>query len=201
MHPKYTWARSVRGSSISTCFINFFHIGAIFHFFPAILMSSTYTDSNDPCLRWTNIHSQFGIFSHPRLLSIVFSMAIRFLEDRTNVVQEVPRDLPYWTMIWGICVSVDVSKHLNIPNLEFCAFWEHPPIFTCELADTASAAYASQPGDLAMTSMIFAAFIWDAEEPCSVKTAKAPELSWSTWTVFLLAKKHTKYSWCQSAVV
>ena len=40
--------------------------GAIFCFFPTIfMMSSTYTDKNDPCIWWTNRHSQFGTFSHP----------------------------------------------------------------------------------------------------------------------------------------
>ena len=49
------------------------------------------------------------------------------------------------------------------------------------MADTASAACALQPGNLAMTWMIFAAFIWDADEPCSEKTAQTPDLSWCTW--------------------
>ena len=47
-------------SSCTTCastvvnihmFINFFHMGAIFCFFPAILIASTYTDRNNPCFR------------------------------------------------------------------------------------------------------------------------------------------------------
>ena len=46
-------------------FINFFHIGLIFFFPPAIWISSTYTDKSIPCFRWTNRHSQFGTFSHP----------------------------------------------------------------------------------------------------------------------------------------
>ena len=37
--------------------------------------------------------------------------------------------------------------------------------------ETASAACPLPPGNLAMTSMIFAAVNCDAEEPCSVKTA------------------------------
>ena len=32
-------------------FINFLHVGATFCFFPAISMSSTYTDRNNPCFR------------------------------------------------------------------------------------------------------------------------------------------------------
>ena len=47
-------------------FVNFFHMGAIFCFFPANFMSSTYTDKNNPCFRWTNRHSEFATFSHPR---------------------------------------------------------------------------------------------------------------------------------------
>ena len=35
-----------------------------FWFFPAMLMSFTYTDKNNFCLQWTNKHSQFGTFSH-----------------------------------------------------------------------------------------------------------------------------------------
>ena len=40
VHPKCTWTRNDVASSRST-FIHFFHIGAKFCFFPAILMSST----------------------------------------------------------------------------------------------------------------------------------------------------------------
>ena len=39
--PKYTWSRNEVGSSGSTIFINFFHMGAIFCFFPAIVISYT----------------------------------------------------------------------------------------------------------------------------------------------------------------
>ena len=44
VHPKYAWSRNCVGSSISTFVINFFRMGAIFCFFPAILMSSTSTE-------------------------------------------------------------------------------------------------------------------------------------------------------------
>ena len=64
VHPKYTWSKSDVGSSKSTFFI--FHMGPIFCFLPAILMSSTYTDRFHPRFRWTRtLHSQFGTFSHP----------------------------------------------------------------------------------------------------------------------------------------
>ena len=65
VNPKKTWCGSDVGSSISTCFIKFFYVRAIFCFFPAILMSSTCTDKNNPCFRWTKRHSQLGTFCHP----------------------------------------------------------------------------------------------------------------------------------------
>ena len=40
-----------------------FHIGSTFCFFPANLMSSTYTDKNNPFWRCTNKHSQLETFS------------------------------------------------------------------------------------------------------------------------------------------
>ena len=42
-----------------------------------------------------------------------------------------------------------------------------------------SAACPSQLGNLAITSVIFAAVIWDADEPCSAETAWAPESSFT----------------------
>ena len=44
-------------------------------------------------------------------------------------------------------------------------------MFTWVSADTASAACPSQPGNLEMISMTFAAVICDAGDPCSVNTA------------------------------
>ena len=46
-------------------------------------------------------------------------------------------------------------------------------------ADTASAACPSQSVNLAITSITFAAATWDADERCSVKTAWAPESSFT----------------------
>ena len=42
-----------------------FHIGSILCFFPANLMSSTYTDKNNTFSRCTNKHSQLETFSQP----------------------------------------------------------------------------------------------------------------------------------------
>ena len=44
---------------------------------------------------------------------------------------------------------------------------------------SASAACPSQSGHLAIKSITFAAVIWAADEPCSVKTAYAPESSFT----------------------
>ena len=38
------------------------------HFF----LSSTFSDRNNPCFRWTNIHSQFGTFSHQSFFELSF---------------------------------------------------------------------------------------------------------------------------------
>ena len=40
-------------------------MGATFRFFPANFDVIHIYDRNNPCFRWTNRHSQFGIFSHP----------------------------------------------------------------------------------------------------------------------------------------
>ena len=81
-------------------------------------------------------------------------------------------DLPCWTMIQAICVSVDVSKYLDVLD---CA----SSVLTCVQADTASAACPEHPGSLAMTSITFAAFICDADEHCSENPAQEPESSFT----------------------
>ena len=83
--------------------------------------------------------------------------------------------LPYWTMILAICVSVDVSKHLDILTLEFLNNVGASSILTQVLADTASAACPAHPGSLELMSMTFSAVICHADDLCSVKTAKIPE--------------------------
>ena len=64
------------GSPKSTCLLNTFHIGSIFCFFPANLMSSTHTAKNNPFSRCTKKHSQLETFSQPcpnRIFSNCFS--------------------------------------------------------------------------------------------------------------------------------
>ena len=52
-------------SSRSTDFMHFFHMRVVSCCLPIIFMSSTCSDKNNHCFRWTNRHSQFGTFSHP----------------------------------------------------------------------------------------------------------------------------------------
>ena len=63
--PRYTWSRNDVGSPKSTSLFSTFHIGSMFCFFPANLMSSTYRDKNNPFWRCTNKHSQLETFSQP----------------------------------------------------------------------------------------------------------------------------------------
>ena len=101
-------------------------------FFPAILISSTSTDKNNLCFRWSKktfpSRYFFPIQVPIEFLRTVFPTAIWLMDDRTSFVQEVPHDLHCLTMISAICVVEDVSKHLHIPTEEFWAIWEHPPI-------------------------------------------------------------------------
>ena len=62
VHPKCTWSRNDVGSQRSTSFIIFSTWDKDSAFFQPFWMVSTYTDSNGPCCRCTNRHSQFGIF-------------------------------------------------------------------------------------------------------------------------------------------
>ena len=50
---------------------------------------------------------------------IAFPIIVLPKDDRTDSAQEERLDLPYWTMIWAICVLVDVSKDLDILTSEF----------------------------------------------------------------------------------
>ena len=72
-------------------------------------------------------------------------------DDRTDSFQVERLGLPYWTMIWAICVVVDESKCLDIPIWEFSVILEHLPFFIWVEADTASAACSVHLGSLDMT--------------------------------------------------
>ena len=94
----------------------------MFSVLPASLTSSAYTDKNSPLARLTKKHSKFKTFSNsvPRELSqIAFPIIVLQEDDRTDSFREERLGLPYWTMILAICASVNVSKNLDIPTLEF----------------------------------------------------------------------------------
>ena len=116
--------------------INFFveyfpHRINIYCFFPVKLMSSTYTDKNNPFSQCTErdipnlelspSHASIG-FSQ-----IAFPIIVLLKDDHTDFVQEERLGLPYFTMILAICVVVDESKCLDIPILEFSIISEHLP--------------------------------------------------------------------------
>ena len=71
------------------------------------------------------------------------------------------------------CVQDFVSKCLGILTLDFFFLKKIGAsyIFTCVIADTASAACPAHPGSLEILSMTFAAVICDGNDPCTVNTA------------------------------
>ena len=174
VHPTYTWSRKDVGSPKSTSLLSTFHIELILCFFPANFMSSTYTDKNNPFSRWTKRHSQFGIFSQPcfnRTFSNCLSQKspakgwpYRFRSRGTTGSSILDHDFGH--LCRGRRIQMSGHSKFGIFN-NFGTF----SIFTCVLADTASAACPEHPGSLDMISMTFAAVIWDADDPCSVNTA------------------------------
>ena len=94
-------------------------------------MSSTVSDRNNPCFRWTNIHFQFGPFSHTssnKTSSNCLSHNNPTNGWPTNFVQGVPQDLQCLPRSLAICVGEDVSICLDILTSVFWAIWERPPI-------------------------------------------------------------------------
>ena len=132
---------------------------AKFFILPAMLISSTFSDRNKACFRCTKIHSQFGIFSYPSFKKASSNCLLhnkpRLMDDRTSFLQEVRRALQLSQWIWPFV------SWKTYPNI--CTFWfwnfeqsgSSLPNFTWVYADTASAACPSQPGNLALTSIIF----------------------------------------------
>ena len=86
-------------------------------FFPASFTPSTYTDKNSPFLeKRINIPNlKLSPNRVPKELSqIALPIIVLPKDDRTDFVQEEQLGPPHWTMIWAICVWVDVSKYLDI---------------------------------------------------------------------------------------
>ena len=157
-----------------------FHIGSRFCFFLANFMSSTYTDKNNPFSRCTKRHSQFGIFSQP-CFNRIFSNCLshdsptkrwpyRFLSRGTTGSSILDHDLVH------LCRGrrIQMSQHFDFRIFNSLGA---SSILTLVLADTASAACPSQPGNLEMKNMTLAAVICDADDPFSVNIAYDPESS------------------------
>ena len=62
VQPQKPWSRNDVGSPKSKSFMSIFHIGFRFCFFPAILISFTYTDKNNLYVRLSNMHSIWNFF-------------------------------------------------------------------------------------------------------------------------------------------
>ena len=157
MHPKYTWSRKDVGSPKSTSLCSTFHIGLMFCFFPANLMSSTNTDKNNPFRRCTNKHSQLETFSQP-YFNRIFSNCLshnspakgwpyRFRSRGTTGSSILDHDFGH--LCRGRRIQMSGHSDLGIFN-----YWRASSIFTWVQADTASAACPEHPGNLEMISMI-----------------------------------------------
>ena len=152
-----------------------------FFVLPATLISSTYTVKNSPLARLTKKNIP-NLELCPNRTAIGFSQIASPIivlpkGDRTDSVQEERLGLPYWTMILAICAR---GRRIQISGHSDFGFFNNDgasSIFTWVYADTASAACPAQPDSLEMMSMTFAAVIWDADDPCSVNIAYAPESS------------------------
>ena len=127
MHPKYTWSRKDVGSPKSTSLLSTFHIGPMC-VFPANLTASTYTKKlfhgvriSIPNWKPSANSASMGCSQN------AFSKTVLPKDDHTDFAQKERLGLPYWTMIWAICVVVDESKCLDTPIFEFSTICEHLP--------------------------------------------------------------------------
>ena len=74
-----------------------------------------------PNLEFSPSHVSIG-FSQ-----IAFPIIVLLKDDRTDSAQEEQLGLPYWIMVLAICVVVDESICLDIPNRESKIICEHLP--------------------------------------------------------------------------
>ena len=144
VHLKYTWSRNDVGSSKSTFFITFFHTSAILCFVPAILMSSTCSDKNNPCLRWTNRHSKFRTFFSIQvpieLLQTVSPTRVPQVSVRTSFFRVEQRGPQCSSRILAKYGVEDVSTSLFLLTLFSC----HAEVASSFLQSMSTAAFASR---------------------------------------------------------
>ena len=99
---------------------------------------------------------------------LFFPITIQLMGDHTSFVQEDHGIFNAFPRFGPFVFVEDVSTHLDILIFErILSNLGASSNFTRVQADIASAACPSQLGNL----IIFAAVIWDADEPFSVKTA------------------------------
>ena len=90
------------------------------------------------------------------------------VKKTADSAQEEKLGLPHWTRILAICVPADVSKYLDTLTGIFDNVGASS-ILAWVLADTASSAWLAHRSTCEIVSMIFAAVICDADDPCSKK--------------------------------
>ena len=89
---------------------------------PAIFMSSTFSDKNNPCFRRKKDIPSSVLVPIPvqieRFQSVLLTRGLQ-VGDHTKFNQEERQDLQRLTQIWATCVVEDASKYLDILTLEF----------------------------------------------------------------------------------
>ena len=94
--------------------------------------------------------------------------------SRTNAFPEEPMVLQYLAMFLAICDVVDDPDSGSSCSVGASS------ILIRAYADIASLACPAHPGSLASNAQNFRGAVCDADEPCSVDTAKEPESSFTT---------------------
>ena len=156
VHPKFSWSKNDVGSSRSTSFINFFHMGAIFFFLPAIflpirtiLVSDEQTSIPNSVLLPIPVPQEPPqiVFSHKRPAS---GWSYKFRSRVTTASSTFDQDLGH------LCRGrrIHMSGHYDFG-----------------IFNNLGASSILQSCSPAVTSITFAAVICEADDPCSVNTA------------------------------
>ena len=170
--------------------------------FQPFWISSTKTDKNNPCFRWTKRHSQFGTFCHPNGTSSnclsrrpASGCPCKFRSRGTTGSSIFNHDL-------AIRVVDDVSIFLDILTLECWAPLERPPFWLgCKQTLRRWLVLHNQVVSQRRPLLLLPP-LCEADDPCSVNTACAPESSFHNVTsehdssfVFFDALVLTPQSW------
>ena len=142
-------------------------------------MPSTKTDKNKHCFRLANRHSIFGTFPIPfttELPQTVLPTACMWVSVQISFKRYTGSSMFDHDVQLCRGRRIQISGHSDFENL---SNFGTSSIRSWVQADTASAACPAESGNLAVTSITFAAVICDADEPCSVNTAYEPESSFT----------------------